>query len=187
MKRLWRTRNQGMLIAGVMLFTILVMSIWGGGKTITPEAAAAEGSPYHNPWEWPDGSVACFSALNIQDNRIPFDFYILHPPSKERSMIDAAIQELPEQNQMRHAEPWPDEMMARYLVISTRCYDNWAELYKGWNHMQKSEIYALLPSGQDASESEIREAILRVRFPENYATANRMFPHTAEILSSMRD
>lgn len=179
------TNRYGLLVLGVILSSMVIMGLQGRWEANLPKQAAAEGSPYHDPWAW--HGVACLSKLNLQDPMVPFEVSIVHLPGQERSIVDQAIQELPEQNATKDGEPYSDTMMERYLIIRTACRDTWKDVYEKWGFAGHAAARQLLPSNRTPTEAEYRNAVLRLRFPKQFDVADRLFPHKAEILSTMPD
>lgn len=183
--RHFRENRYQLIIALVILSTMLLVGVQERREAQIPKQAAAEGSPYHSPFAW--HGVACLSELSLQNPSVPFNISIMHPPGKERTVVDQGIQELPEQNSTMDDTPYPDEDMERYIILRTACRDSWQEVFEKWGFMHKPGAYGLLPQGKVATEADFRKAILQYRFPKNFEIAERIFPLEAEIVSTMPD
>lgn len=174
-------RKYGLLILGTIITISLLVSLgeWNQKRIIT---AALENpdNPLRTAWAW--HGVICRSEISLADPQVPFNVGILHPPERTRDGVTAAIQELPERNNTPQKVPWAEERIEKYLIIGTQCHDSWTAAYKKWNSFYRGPIDELLPKDRVATEAEIREAILRSQYPENFEIADSMFPLEAELL-----
>jgi len=136
-----------------------------------------------NPLAWPHAwhGVACKSEINIGEPEVPFNVYIFHPPTRERAVVSDTIQKLPEHNSTPGDELWPEQWIKQYLIINTKCLDTWQEVYKSWSFRNYKKTYEMLPNNRVPTETEFRQAILKVRYPVNFETAEQMFPEVAEL------
>lgn len=167
-------KRYGTLILAILVGVGIFVSLtnWAG-RQLT--AATLRNSPVWTPWAW--YGVACVSEIDLQEG-IPFNLQIMHPPTQDRDVVNAAMQELPEQNGTKDDVPYVEETLERYLILKTFCYEDWKTLYANGKWGEHPELTASLYDGASLPDAEYRKAILDYRFPQHRERAEAMFPLT---------
>ncbi len=171
----------------LLIAVITVVIIVGGGGWLRDralrEAVYGESSPISRPFEF--FGINCVSHVVLEG--VPWDIKIKHPPTRKRDVVSQAIQELPSQNTSADGGPWPQGSIDTYLITKTFCEDTWHDLYNQHTYAGQTRLNELLPKDRDLTEADYRTAILQHWFPDEseYEIADRMWPHEAEILSTI--
>ena len=183
MQRMKITNHKyGLLILATLIIVSLVLGISGWrNERMMQEALYGADSPVAAPHQW--FGISCKSEIRLPD--VPFTIQIAHRPGKSRDVVDEAIQQLPSQNSTPDGTPYSAEMLSSYLIMKTRCFERWQDIFDSWNWMTRGPLDDLLPTDRTPTEADYRFAILQVLYPDEFDTANRIFPLEAAIHSTL--
>lgn len=168
----------GLLILATLILVALVLGISGWRNERMMQAALyGADSPVAAPHEW--YGISCKSEIRLPD--IPFTIQIAHRPGQSRDVVDEAIQQLPSQNSSKDGTPYSAEMLRSYIIMKTRCFEKWQDIYDSWNWLTRGPLDSLLPTDRPPTEAEYRFAILQALYPDEFESADRIFPLEAAI------